>query len=283
MTAGTGTGRPHWTLDHLEATFQGVVLGESPRETLLPAIAQPNADGARVDKADLLNIYASGYVARREEVLGENFEGLHTLMGDDEFSELCHAYLRSHPSHVRSVRWTGHRLAEYLRETQPWADHPVLADMAAFDWAQGETFDAPGRPDDTTPPIDEAAMTAVAPALWPGLRFAFQDALRTAEITFDVDRFFQQMQANPDGLSAPEKLDAPRTVLFWRDPETLAVKYRATGENEAAVLKMARAGHPFADLCDVIAAARPAADAALDAAIMVQTWVDHGLIAGIKT
>ena len=104
-------------LARLEKTFQSFLLGEDAFATLAPSIA----DGARLDKAALADIYASGYVARLEEVLGENFEGLHTLMGDEEFASLCRAYIREHPSRVRSVRWTGHRMSAFLSKTAPWS------------------------------------------------------------------------------------------------------------------------------------------------------------------
>lgn len=69
------------------------------------------------------------------------------------------AYIDAHPSEYPSIRWFGRHLNAFLRQTSPYAAQPVLAEMVAFEWPQGEVFDAE----------DSAAVTVEEMACFPRL------------------------------------------------------------------------------------------------------------------
>jgi hypothetical protein len=116
------------------------------------------------DKADSetrLQVYFQAYRLRLIEVLQNDFEGLHTLLGDEGFSRMVQAYLAKHPSRHPSVRWFGQHLPVFLGSQPEYAEHPVLAEMARFEWAWGLAFDAADR---SAPGV--AAMTEIDPEAW---------------------------------------------------------------------------------------------------------------------
>ncbi len=128
---------------------------------------------AQADAAERVRIYVEAYRLRLLEVLQDNYTGLHGLLGDEEFDRLGHAYIDAHPSTHPSVRWFSRHLEDFLRHTEPYDAHPYLAEMAAFEWAQGLVFDA------TDEPIAGLeAMANIAPDAWAGLGFTLHAAVQ---------------------------------------------------------------------------------------------------------
>src|SRR5579871_673370 len=97
---------------------------------------------ARAGAEERVRVYVEGYRLRLLEVLGDNYTGLHSLLGDEQFDEMGRAYIDAHPSTHPSVRWFSRHLEIFLKDTSPYDEHPYLAEMAAFEWAQGLVFDA---------------------------------------------------------------------------------------------------------------------------------------------
>ena len=141
----------------LQQDFQHyVLLPDGRMDNQVGASAQASAQ-------ERLGIYANAYRLRLLEALDTDFPGLHTLVGDEEFDRLGRAYIDAHPSQHFSLRWYGHQVAAFLRATPPYADHPVLAEMAQFEWAMSLAFDA-----DDSPLVTVEDMLALPPEVGPG-------------------------------------------------------------------------------------------------------------------
>ena len=248
-------------LGDLQKKFQDrLLLGDDAVDPLL-------ANGG-----PFMKVYDYAYRARLIEVMGEDFEGLHTLLGDEQFADVVVSYVNAH-----SIRWLGKHLAAWLAEAPAWAKQPMIADMAAFEWMLGLSFDAP---DET--PLQTSAMTKVPPEAWPMLTFTFHPSLNTALLSHDVAPF-QRAAVNEDEEpdSAPAPFAEPITWAAWRDPKTMIVTYRALDIDEAAMLHAASTGQTFDALCEVIADLSDTDDAAVRAASILRTWLDCGWIVGL--
>ncbi|MGI9330937.1 MAG: HvfC/BufC N-terminal domain-containing protein, partial [Gammaproteobacteria bacterium] len=68
----------------------------------------------KADSATRLQVYFQAYRLRLIDVLQNDFEGLHALLGDEAFSRMVQAYLEEHPSRHPSVRWFGQHLPAFL-------------------------------------------------------------------------------------------------------------------------------------------------------------------------
>ena len=220
-----------------------------------------------------VKVYVDGYRLRLLEVLEDNFAGLHTLVGDEEFDRLGRAYIDAHPSTHPSVRWFSKNLEIFLRDTPPYTDHPYLAEMAAFEWAQGLVFDAA---DD--PMVDMQALASIPPETWAGLRFRFHASLRRLELAWNVPQAWMAMDA---GDTPPELVtaDSPASWLLWR--ADLTTRWRSLGEDEAWALDAARDGETFAGLCEGLCRWHAAEAVALQAASYLKLWLNDGLISGL--
>jgi len=250
------------TLSQTQSLFQNRLLNGAPeiKEHL-------------VDGGPFLEVYDRAYKARLLEVMAEDFPGVHTLLGDEEFAEAASAYLDAHPSAAKSIRWIGRDFTAWLKDTPPWRHLPMLADMAAFEWALGLAFDAADAP-----PITTDNLTEIPPEAWPHLQFQFHPALNTAALAFDVVPFRQAVATEREPEAAPEALVTEAVWAVWRDPETLTVQYRLLGEEEAVGLAYLTSDGTFAGLCEVFARFGPENSAAVKAAGYLKNWIEAGWI-----
>lgn len=228
---------------------------------------------SKASAEERIKVYVEGYRLRLLEVLQDNFEGLHTLVGDEEFDRLGRAYIDAYPSTQPSVRWFSRHLAGFLRATSPYSADSWLAEMAAFEWTQGLVFDAA---DD--PVLEMQALAAVPPDAWANLRFRFHTAVRRIGLHWNVPQAWTAM----DEDKTPPKLQATDTEipwLLWR--AGLTNRWRSLSEDEAWALDAAREGKVFAELCEGLCRWHAPESVALQAASHLKLWLNDGLISGL--
>ena len=171
----------------LENDFKDCVLGNR-----LDMRGQVVGD-ARADAEERIHVYVEGYRLRLLEVLQDNFPGLRGLLGDNQFDALGRAYIEAHPSTHASVRWFSRQLAGFLRSTAPYSGHPVLAELAAFEWAQGLAFDAADAP-----VLDVQALATLPPESWGRVRFGFHASLQRLDLDWNAPKIWQAVDAEED-------------------------------------------------------------------------------------
>ncbi|MGE5625918.1 MAG: DUF2063 domain-containing protein [Bacillota bacterium] len=228
---------------------------------------------ATASAEERVKIYVDGYRLRLLEVLEDNFEGLHTLIGDEEFDRLGRCYIDAHPSTHPSVRWFSRHLAKFLRDTPPYSADPWLAEMAAFEWAQGLAFDAA---DD--PAMELQALAAVPPESWATLRFGFHASLQRLGLAWNVPQAWAAMDAG-DAPPKLQALDASLDWLVWR--QGITTRWRSLGEDEAWTLDAAREARNFAELCEGLCRWHAPEAVALQAASHLKLWLNDGLISAL--
>ena len=156
------------------------------------------------DTADFRNtrlgIYRDAYRLRLMEVLGNDYEVLHTYLGDGLFDALARDYIAAHPSTFRNVRWFGGKLAEFLRSTPRYAGNPELAELAQFEWSLGQAFDSP---DEDAVRFEEVA--AVTPEAWAELRFRPHPALGLLALHTNAVAIWKAIEPLRDDPRRPNK------------------------------------------------------------------------------
>lgn len=256
-------------LRELQEAFQARVLGGAD-----DAIDARIRGDARADAAERLGIYVDAYRLRLAEVLCNDYPVLAACLGDPGFGDLARAYTDAHPSRHPSVRWFGHALAEFLRDTAPWRARPALAELARFEWTQGELSDAD---DDLS--LDMHAVASIEPARWPAMRFTLRAAVRLVTLEHNVAAAVRDF--NDDGaLPALEALPCAGTWLMWRGDDMI-IRWRALDEDECDALEVLAAGGDFEAICERVAARADADDAGQRAAGLLKQWLSDAVIAGV--
>ncbi len=256
-------------LAHLQTQFQSYLLGNK-NEIERHVVATDKASAMQ-----RLAVYGDAYRLRLLEVLGEDFPGLRGLLGVESFAALGRAYIDAHPSAHPSIRWFGRHLVHFLRERAPYSNRPALAEMAAFEWTQGEVTDA-----SDSRVCRAEQLAAISPAHWPDMRVVFQHAMRRLELHWNVPVVWRAVQ---DGSAVPtfERSAQPLAWLLWR--RTLQVHWRSLAEDEHWAIQACLDGLTFGEICQGLNERSTASDVALRAASLLKQWLSEDLVANIET
>ena len=256
------------TLRRLQEDFQGYLL-------TLDARMHPHVLGsAQVGAEERLAIYANAYRLRLLEALATDYPGLHSVLGDDEFDAMGRAYIAAHPSPYFSLRWFGDRMSEFLRTTEPYSKYPVFTEMAAFEWAKSDSFDAA---DNAVASIND--MTVIPLDAWPGLRFVPHPSLRRLDLRWNVPTVWKEIEAGREP-PALEESDYPIAWLVWR--QDLLTYFRSLNVDEAWALDALLRGETFAAICEGLTEWIDAQNIAVHAAGLLKQWLTDGLISEIR-
>ena len=254
-------------LRELQEQLQSHLLTGDPR--IVPRIVGT----PRVNAPDRLSIYSDAYRLRLLEALRVDFPALHTLAGDAEFERLGRAYLDAHPSGHFSIRYFGRHLAAFLQRDDRWREQPVFAEMAAFEWALGLSFDA-----SDSPLINVEDIAAIPPGAWADMRLDPHASLQRLDLLWNVPGLWKAIDEEQPP-QAPVAADYPLAWVIWR--RELKTFFRSAPVDEACALDLLRQGERFATLCEGLCEWIDETQAAAQAAIYLRRWVQDGLVSRI--
>ncbi len=265
MTVAANAG----SLADLQAAFQDYVLSGNA------GFAASVRDTRKANRITLLDVYRDGYALRLIEVLENDYPGLVAMAGPDDFDYMARAYIAAHPSRFRSVRWYGGKLAEFLQSTPPFDQSPEAAEMARFEWALGDAFDAP-----SARPVTADALMALPPEAWETLSFSPLPSLGRLELAFDVPQAWQRRDEQEPGNLEVDQADSPKQWVIWR-PEFVS-NFRSLEPDEAPMLDALIAGRPFPEMCESLLSHVGEEQAAARAASRLRGWIEEGMIASFR-
>ncbi|MGH8631288.1 MAG: hypothetical protein ACREU7_11075 [Burkholderiales bacterium] len=147
----------------------------------------------------------------------------------------------------------------------------MLADIAQFEWARGEAFDAPDADH-----VDLEAIANIPPASWPGLRFTLHPTVHRLQLAWNAPVICKALASGSDTVQ-PQHTTAQ--WLLWRNP--LDVYWRSLDPGEAAALDAAAAGASFAEICEGLLKWLDADAVVLQAAGLLKRWAVDGLLAEV--
>lgn len=256
------------SLQSIQQQMLQAVLAD--RAAKLRAIRSDEIAGAE----DRLSVYHHGYRVRLHDALKNEFTGLQCMAGR-RFHALLDSYVKVHPSEHYNIRWYGADLPSFLDETQPWCDKPQLAEIAYVDWAISTAFDAEDERS-----IGMGDLSAVPPNAWANLRLSMQKHLRVLTVSHNVGAFRRAADA---GAKRPRlrRFTRARQILVWRKETT--VHYRTLDRDEWHVLSAALEGDTFAAMCGWLANHHDEAAAMSRMVLLLQRWLEAGLIHGWAT
>ena len=251
-------------LARIQAQFQAHVLSGSP------AIDSEIGGASAEIRSARLGIYRDAYRLRLIEVLGTDYDVLRKYLGDELFDAAASDYVGAHPSTFRNVRWFGGGLAQFLRTMSRYAEHPVLAELAQFEWTLGLAFDST---DSRVVRFEDVA--ALPPEAWSELRFAAHDSLHAIDLRTNTVAIWKSIDAR-DGFDVDVAAD-PVTWAIWRKGHSPF--FRSLENDEAAALKAMLDRASFGEICGVLCEWIDEDKAALRAAGLLRGWVEEGWIA----
>ncbi len=239
-----------------------------------PAIAAAVASTPQLAAQSRLEIYSSGYKARLREAITKDFPVLRSVIGDEAFTVLCLRYIDAWPSMSFTLRDFGAHLPEFVARAADIANPRFLGELARFEWAFIEAFDAAD-----VPSIGPAAMGDIAGQDWPAVRFEAHPSVQALAIGFNTLQIWDAVKAQQPPMRPVERTESAG-ALIWR--RALTTVFRSTADDELMLWRRLAAGADFATLCAVLADRLPADDVPVRAATLLRGWLAEGLISSLR-
>ncbi len=239
------------------------------------AILKDIPDGPHETKANLLGIYRGAYVLRLIDVVAADHERLHDYLGDDSFRAMARSYIACHPSRHPNARWFAHRLPEFLREHEPYAQQPVLGELAALERALNDAFDGADAP-----VVGMTDLAALPPEIWGAISFVRHPTATSLEVSTNVGEIWRALKAGKEPPPV-QMMEGPMRILVWRHEAT--PMFRELSAEEAMMWEEASKGKRFADLCTMLAVYDDRASAPARAASYLKGWLDAGLLTKVAS
>lgn len=218
-----------------------------------------------------LDIYTHAYGARLREALHSDHAVLAQYLGAERWQRIASAYIAANPSRHRSLRNFGDGLPRFLRLHHSTRLHPRVAELAAFERALLDSFDAADAPVATW-----ADLLALPETGWPTLCLRFQPSLRRQATRTNCVQIWMAAHA---GDPLPRHGIAHRSDwAVWRDAD-LITHFRSLSEAEALALDHFMAGRDFASGCSALLACLPEADVPATALGYLAQWCADGWVA----
>ncbi len=230
-----------------------------------------------ISPAQRLEIYANAYRVRLRKVIETDHPVLCTYLGDEWFARLWQGYLGQHPSQVRSLRYFCRALPAYLRGNKPFSDHPILAEIAAFENILLDSFDAPDQRR-----VDFSEVQALPAEQWPGMQLRLHPSVQFFSAHWNSVASWQAIKAErpPPAAAQLDAADA-QAWLVWRDRDRLT-QFRSLTGHEHGLLEAMLAGRDFAWLCASLTGYYPAPRIGQRMVDYLTQWCAEGLLAGIN-
>jgi hypothetical protein len=223
-------------------------------------------DDKKVGATKRLNIYYDAYRLRIIEALSNVYPHLKNLLGDDLFDKTARAYIDLHPSTYRNMRWVGDKMHAHLQQTLP--QHPIAAEMAAFEWTLGLAFDA-----EDAPILTLQDLAAIPPENWADLKFKFHPSLQLLSLEWNVLLAWQALNADE---TPPAAAQINEPCVVWR--KEMNSHYRSLELVEYAAIQQLIAGATFGELCEKLQENADEESATMQAAQYLSGWLNEGMI-----
>jgi hypothetical protein len=250
------------TLAELQTRFQDGIL-EGDRSVLASI-----ADSRRTDRATLFAVYYDAYRTRLAEFLSNDFPVLRVLIGEEAFGRLVQDYIESAPSRQANARWYGTRLPDFMQETAPWRRNRSAIDLARFERALSDAFDAADAPVRAINALRDSCVED-----WPRLVFEFHPSVRGLDLAGGTAQVYAALAQEEE---PPVIQQGEEAIIFWRnDGESF---YRPVAEDERLALMEARQGKSFGDICALLAFQRYSAGVTQRVASFLSQWFADGLV-----
>ena len=233
------------------------------------AIDEHIVEQGKVSINTRLNIYKNAYKVRLRETIDNDHPILGLYLGDELFQAMVDGYLDQFPSTQTSLRHFAHQLPEFLSNTSPFCDHPILSEIATFERLLLTSFDAA----DATLFTLETLRTLHSDQ-WPALRFYFHPSVQLFQSHWNSVESWQNIKND----TPPDKAFSRDMVwLIWRNPDKLT-EFRHLTSEELQLLQLALNGKNFSELCDHLLLDHKQEEAAPIALNYLTLWLNSGLI-----
>lgn len=255
-------------LAELQARFIDFLSGKSG------LITGSVADQGNIDTETRLNIYRNAYQIRLKQVLETDHEMLGIYLGDDLFEKMANGYIETHPSSFTSLRHFAERLPEYLKQAEPFNEHPIISELVLFERRLLDVFDAA---DSKRVPL--SALNEIPPDDWPGMKLRFHPSTQLFMTSWNSIESWKALKTGQEPPAAQWQGHA--YWLMWRGDDLLS-EFRPVDADEYRLLSLAIEGNSFADMCESLLSRHDEHRIGAISLNYMSRWFEQGIIKEIN-
>ncbi|MGB5261615.1 MAG: DNA-binding domain-containing protein [Gammaproteobacteria bacterium] len=237
-------------------------------------ITRSIAAQGNIDTETRLNIYRNAYQIRLKQALETDHEMLGIYLGDDLFEVMANGYIGKHPSGFTSLRNYGEQLPEYLKQAEPFNEHPIISELALFERRLLDVFDAA---DAKRAPL--SALREIPPDDWPGMKLRFHPSTELFVAGWNSIESWKALKAGQEPPAAQSQGHA--YWLLWRGDDLLS-EFRPIDEDEYLLLSLAIEGHSFAAMCESLLSRHNEDRVSAISLDYLSRWFEQGIIKEIN-
>ncbi len=236
-------------LKELQHQFLKQILGDES-QNMQQRIVQQGA----LSNEFRLAIYANAYRMRFKECIETDHEVLGIYLGDDLFDQMVDGYINNFPSKHTSLRYFAEQLPVFLKQHEPFKQHPIIADLAEFERTLLAAFDAP---DQIISGQNDLAL--IEPESWPHLIFKPHPSIRIFETNYNTIEIWQALKQHINGqqVEVPDAEEIRSNWLLWRNQDRLT-EFKSITPIENEIMQYVLDEKSFADICQMLAEFYPA-------------------------
>ncbi len=183
-------------------------------------------------------VYQRGYIARLTETLGETYESVWRVLGDDSFFETCEDFITNNPSQSYNLSDYSVKFIDFMLSHPATTAFPFLPDLAHLGWLHKEIFHGTG---DVGLAGEElmSALSERAEDVKLAPNFA---VLKSGYRLFDIWKALKEEGPLPEGWQEPQNL-----ALYKMDNQ---VYVREISAGEAAFFENLQSGMNVLKACE---------------------------------
>ena len=173
--------------------------------------------GGSLSSNAALEVYRTGHIVRLTEALGETFEAVWWVSGDENYFRLAKEFLLTHSSVSYNLSDFGQSFPKFLVERQPFSDLPFLADLARFEWVFKEVFHLPPHTSLTPDHFQQHSLSG-------NLRLSFGPSVRLFQSPHSVYEIWKLRGTIQSSL--PETTwNLPQYLLCYKQKQQVYIKH----------------------------------------------------------
>ena len=230
-------------------------------------------DDERLGSGFRLEIYKSAYRIRLAKCIEGDHAVLCKYLGDELFELLAAGYIASYPSNHSSLRYFCERLPYYLRDTVPFSQTPILAEIAAFERTLMSAFDARDNP-----VADKDSLQAIPPADWPDLQVHFHPSVRLFATRWNSIESWQALKQGEIPPAAVENDE--QHWLVWRGRDRLT-EFRSLAPAGLWFYDALQRGGNLSTACEALLEVLREDEISASTVSYLTGWLESGLISTV--
>lgn len=161
----------------------------------------------KLSTEEALDVYKQGYYARLTDALGENFEAVWWVLGDESFMDTTKEYIAANPSTFYNINDYHFGFINFLKSHPASREINFLHDLARFEWEFKLIFHAR-----TDTPIDK---NSVAAKIHDDCKINFVSSLQLFHAPSAVYSVWKEKK-NPDSDNLDIEVDRPQHLIIYK-------------------------------------------------------------------